>query len=62
MDLRHNLVDFFVQFSHLQMGSNAGWHFFLTLHPFGQQMLGKILLHDGCTPSYALVDFDDVMI
>ena len=29
---------------------------------FGQQMLGKILLHGGCTPSYALVDFDDVMI
>ena len=25
-------------------------------------MLGKILLHRGCTPSYALVDFDDVMI
>ena len=35
---------------------------FLTLHLVGQEMLGKILLHRGCTPSYALVDFDDVMI
>ena len=29
MDLRHNLVVFLLlQFSHLQMGSHAGWHFF----------------------------------
>ena len=35
---------------------------FLTLHLVGQEILGKILLHRGCTPSYALVDFDDVMI
>ena len=53
---------FFCNFRIHADGSLCRLALFLTLHLFGRQMLGKILLHGGCTTSYALVDFDDVMI